>query len=131
LINLDQFSGINQGYGFLFGSAVIQESAKRIKKALRSIDLLARVGADEFFALLVETDLAGAEFVAERVLQSLQADEFKGDRGKCKVTACVGVGGFLPEQADQHMNDLLHIVSEALRTAKSNGEGSIEIYSFS
>jgi diguanylate cyclase (GGDEF)-like protein len=131
LINLDQFSGINQGYGFLFGSAVIQESARRIRKALRSIDLLARVGADEFFALLIETDLAGAEFVAERVLQGIQSEEIKGDRGKCKVTACVGVGGFLPEQADQHMNDLLHITSEALRTAKSNGEGSIEIYSFS
>jgi diguanylate cyclase (GGDEF)-like protein len=131
LINIDQFSGINQGYGFLFGSAVIQEVGRRIKRALRSIDLLARVGGDEYFALLVETDLAGAEFVAERVLQAIQAEEIKGDRGKCKVTAGVGVGGFMPEQADQHMNDLLHIASEALRTAKANGEGVIEIYSFS
>ncbi len=131
LINLDQFSQINQAYGFLFGSSVLQEAAKRIRKALRSIDLLARVGGDEFFALLVETDLAGAEFVAERVRQALSAEEFKGDRGKSKITSCVGVGGFMPEQADQHMNDLLHITHEALRVAKGNGPGTIEIYSFS
>jgi two-component system cell cycle response regulator len=131
LINLDQFSGINQAYGFLFGSSVIQEAAKRIRQSLRSIDLLARVGGDEFFALLLETDLAGAEFVAEKIRTAIQAEEIKGDRGKCKVTACVGVGGFMPEQADQHMNDMLHIASEALRVAKGNGPGTIEIYSFS
>lgn len=130
LINLDGFSNVNQAYGFVAGSHVLQEVGARIKQCLRSIDLVARVGADEFYVLLSETDLASAEFIAERVRDSIQSMPFKNDKQSIKLSATIGVAGLTPDQTNQRMNDLLHFTTEALRSAKANGNDRIEVYSF-
>jgi two-component system cell cycle response regulator len=130
LINLDAFSDVNQSYGFVAGSHVLQEVALRIKQCVRSIDLVARMGADEFFVLLLETDLAGAEFVAERIRDAIQSVPFKSEKQSIKLTGTLGVAGLTPDQTQQKMSDLLHIVTEALKSAKANGNNRIEVYSF-
>lgn len=130
IVNLDDFSQVNQSYGFLAGSKVLQEVGRRLRDCLRSIDLVARVGADEYFILLSETDLAGAEFMAERVRDSIASHPFRSEKHNIKLTASVGVAGILPEQQEQRMSDLFHSTSEALRSAKANGANRIEVYSF-
>jgi diguanylate cyclase (GGDEF)-like protein len=130
LVNLDHFSDVNQSFGFLAGSHVLQEVGVRIKQCLRNIDLVARIGADEFFVLLSETDLAGAEFTAERLRDAIQSVPFKNDKRSIKLTATVGVAGLLAETGNQKMSDLLHITTEALKSAKANGHNRIEVYSF-
>jgi len=130
LVNLDGFSNVNQTCGFLSGNHVLQEVAMRIKQCLRSIDLVARVGADEFFVLLSETDLASAEFIAERVRDSIESVAFKNDKQAIKITATIGVAGLTYDQSNQRMADLLHFSAEALRSAKANGTNRIEVYSF-
>lgn len=130
IVNLDKFSKTNQDFGFQFGTHVLQEAGKRLKQCIRNIDMVARIGADEFFVLLVETDLAGAEFVAERVRDSLQSESYKTDKLSASLTACIGVAGVSAEQPDSKMSDLIHSASEALRSAKSAGANKIEVYSF-
>jgi two-component system cell cycle response regulator len=117
LINLDHFSELNHRLGFQTGSRLIQETGQRIKNSLRSIDWVARVGADEFFAFLVETDLANAEFMAEKVRDAIQSP----------LTVGIGVAGVNSPQ--DTLSDLFHFTSEALRSAKSIGPNHIEIYS--
>jgi two-component system cell cycle response regulator len=134
LINLDRFSDINHKLGFQTGSAVLQEMGSRIKNSLRSIDMVARVGADEFFVLLVETDLANAEFMAERIRDGIQSQAFRDPKHTAELTTCIGVAGlnFAESEGDnqQHISDLFHFASEALRSAKAAGPNRIEIYSF-
>ncbi len=131
LINIDQFSMINQKHGFAFGSYVLQEVAKKIKTCLRSIDLAGRIGADEFLVILVESDLATAEFMAERVRDSITAQPYIKDKSSVQLQVCVGVAGLGPQQAgEEGMGGVYHSVSEALRSAKANGANRIEIYSF-
>jgi diguanylate cyclase (GGDEF)-like protein len=130
LLNLDGFSAVNQTHGFLVGSHVLQEVAIRIRQCLRSIDLVARVGADEFFILLSETDLASAEFMAERMRDVIQSTPFKNEKQSIKLTGTLGVAGLTHDQTNQRMSDLLHITTEALRSAKANGTNRIEVYSF-
>lgn len=130
IVNIDQFSDVNQSSGFTGGSKILQEAAIRIRQCVRSIDSVARVGADEFFILLAETDLSAAEFVGERIRDAIQGTPFKTEKQSHKLTACVGVAGILPEQTDLRMADLFHHASEALRSAKANGSNRIEIYSF-
>ncbi len=130
LLNLDEFSHVNQSYGFLAGNHMLQEVAIRIKQCLRSIDLVARIGADEFFVLLSDTDLAGAEFMAERLRDSIQSNPFKNEKQSVRLTSTIGVAGLTPEQTNQRMSDLLQISTEALRSAKANGHNRIEVYSF-
>ncbi len=130
IINLDRFSQVNQDFGFQFGTTALQDIAKRIKGCIRTIDMLARIGADEYFALLVETDLAGAEFVAERVRDAIQSQPVRNDKVTAPITACIGVAGIAPGEAESKMSDLLHSASEALRSAKASGANKIEVYSF-
>jgi two-component system cell cycle response regulator len=130
LINLDGFLSVNQSHGFLTGSRILQEVGMRIRQCIRSIDVAARVGADEFLVLLDDMDLAEAEVMAERVLESIQLSPYKEEKQMIKLTAAIGVGGLSPDQSYGSMTDLFHIVSEALRSAKANGAGRIEVYSF-
>lgn len=131
ILNLDGFSAVNQSFGFLAGSSVLQETAQRIRQCLRSIDLVARIGADEFFVLLGETDLASAEFVAERMRDAIHSAVFKNEKANIKLTASVGVASLGYQQIELKINDLLHFASEAMRSAKANGMNRVEVYSFS
>lgn len=131
LINLDGFSDVNQNYGFATGSRVLQEVADRIKHCIRPMDTLARVGADEFLVLLCETDLASAAALAEKLRLDIQSNQFKDDKQIIKITATIGVASLGMDITHQKMSDLLHITSEALRSAKANGVDRVEIYSFS
>jgi two-component system cell cycle response regulator len=130
IINLDGFSKVNQDHGFQFGTQVLQEAGKRLKACIRNIDMAARIGADEYFILLMETDLAGAEFVAERVRDAIQSAPFRTERVSMPLTACIGVAGIAFDQQEARMSDLIHSSSEALRSAKASGPNRIEIYSF-
>jgi two-component system cell cycle response regulator len=130
LLNLDGFTQVNQNHGFMIGSHILQEVAVRIRQCLRSVDLVARVGADEFFILLGETDLGNAEFIAERIRDSIQSSAFKNEKQSVNITATLGVAGFTPDQTNQRMTDLLHLTTEALKSAKANGANRIEVYSF-
>jgi diguanylate cyclase (GGDEF)-like protein len=124
LVNLDGFSETNHQRGFQIGNLIIEEAGRRIKEMTRSIDLVARVGADEFFVILPEMDLANAEFLAERVRDAIQSKPFE----KIALTACIGVAGL--NGGEQALIDLFRFTSEALKSAKAMGPNRLEIYSF-
>lgn len=130
MVNLDGFATVNGNAEFAFGSQVLRELGGVIRGCVRSMDLIARVGADEFCVLLLETDLAGAEFVAERIRDAIQSNEVKSDKYAAKVTACIGIAGFTHEQSTGTMAELLRNADEALRSAKVGGPNRTEIYSF-
>jgi diguanylate cyclase (GGDEF)-like protein len=130
LLNIDDFTQVNQNYGFLFGSLILQQVAVLIRQSLRSVDMVARVGADEFFIFLAEADLVSAEFIAEKIRDSIQSEQFKNDKQTVRITATLGVAGLTPDQTNQKMTDLLHLTTEALKSAQANGANLIEVYSF-
>ena len=130
LVNIDQFCGVNEMSGFPFGNHVLKSVGQEIRGCIRSMDLVCRVGADEFFVLLPETDLAGAEFVAERIRDAVQGAEYKSDKHSAKVTVCVGISGIDKERAEGGVSDLFRSATEALRSAKMGGTNRVEVYSF-
>jgi diguanylate cyclase (GGDEF)-like protein len=130
LINLDGFAAVNETAGFNFGSLVLKSCANLVKGCVRSVDLVGRVGSDEYFVVLPETDLAGAEFVAERIRDAVQGHEFKADKNAAKLTVCIGIAGFAAGHNEGDMGDLYRHANEALRSAKMSGPNKVEIYSF-
>lgn len=129
-VNLDGFRSVNEAGGFGFGNIVLRGAAKRIRECVRNIDLVGRLGADEFLIFLVETDLAAGEFMAERIRDSIRTQVFKSDRSSAQVTCSIGIAGFNHDQHEQTLNDMVRLSLEALRSAKSGGRDQVEIYSF-
>jgi two-component system, cell cycle response regulator len=134
LVNLDGFSAVNREHGFQFGHFVLKECGKRVRGCMRSIDFSGRLGADEFLAVLVETDLANAEYVAERVRDAISAQPVTDGKRSARLTATVGVAGLIPGQplpeGREGMESLLHASAEALASGKAGGRNRVEVYSY-
>lgn len=87
-IDLNKFKPINDNYGHQTGDAVLRDVAKRIFESVREVDTAARVGGDEFVALLQDVrDLKEVDAVARRLLDAI--DQPYDD---CAGGACVALG---------------------------------------
>lgn len=71
-IDLDHFKAINDTFGHDTGDAVLRTVADRLRRHLRDVDLVARVGGEEFAVLLPATDTQGAAVVAQRLRASIE-----------------------------------------------------------
>ena len=112
MLDVDHFKQFNDRYGHATGDEVLRSLADTLKKGLRSHDIPARFGGEEFLALLPETDHEEAFDVAERLRQRVEASPLRSDEhGTLTITASLGVssghGDELPpldrliESADQ------------------------------
>jgi diguanylate cyclase (GGDEF)-like protein/PAS domain S-box-containing protein len=89
LLDLDDLKRINDRYGHLAGNRALRRLAKVMTEHCRSTDLAARYGGDEFGVLLIDSDVAMAEQVAERIGHYLENDEEKP-----KLSVSIGIGEF-------------------------------------
>lgn len=93
LIDLDQFKGINEGYGHQVGDEVLRELSSRVVLGQkRATDIAARYGGDEFALILPETDREGGLELAQRLVKAARGEAFYGD--KVRLTLSVGVAAF-------------------------------------
>ena len=74
LADLDDFKKVNDRYGHQAGDDVLREFAEVLRETVRDIDLAARYGGEEFAVLLPQTDLEGAERLAERLRERWPRD---------------------------------------------------------
>lgn len=69
MLDLDDFKRVNDERSHAAGDDVLRSSAKALLDGIRDVDTCARIGGEEFVVVLPETDLAGAELVAEKLIQ--------------------------------------------------------------
>jgi diguanylate cyclase (GGDEF)-like protein len=93
-LDLDHFKSINDAFGHRRGDAVLVEVAQRMRRTIRTSDLLFRLGGDEFALVLPDTGLQDATDLAQRVLQS--AVEEPLDAQGLRVSLSIGVAA-LPD----------------------------------
>jgi len=91
LIDLDHFKRVNDRYGHQTGDLVLREVTARCRRELREIDLLARIGGEEFVVLLPQADLAAATGAAER-LRACIADRPIAVKG-IEIPVTISIGG--------------------------------------
>ena len=126
-IGLDGFKKVNDGLGHPVGDAVLRLAAARLRKTLRDSDTLARVGGDEFVAVLPgsATD-AQIKLVTGRLLATLQAP-FEVDGHTIYVGASVGVAIY-PLHAEDEVR-LVALADAAMSRAKETGKARCLVYS--
>ncbi|MBN2548469.1 MAG: PAS domain S-box protein [Anaerolineales bacterium] len=125
MIDLDHFKLINDTYGHIAGDSVLRQVAQRIHQAIRSIDLAARFGGEEFVILMPETPLEGARKVAERLCKEISGAVVEADGEAVQVTASLGVAELSREAAD--LGSLLKQADAALYRAKAAGRNQVSI----
>jgi diguanylate cyclase (GGDEF)-like protein len=123
-LDLDGFKSMNDRFGHIFGDEILAGVALQMRSVLRSADMLARIGGDEFAVLLPETSLKGALRVAEKLRKSLAAYSSRLGPALPTLTFCAGVAQL--NEDDQSIDDLLGRADNAQYRAKDNGKDSIE-----
>jgi diguanylate cyclase (GGDEF)-like protein len=122
MIDLDHFKTVNDRFGHPGGDAVLCELAARLRLCLRTEDVAARWGGEEFMLVLPATDLQGAIALAERIRSSVKADPFTIDADrKCDITLSIGCAAFAGGEPDA----LVKRADEALYEAKEAGRDRV------
>jgi two-component system, cell cycle response regulator len=91
LIDLDKFSEINIECGYGTGDAVLREFAQRLKRYLRSYDILGRCGEDEFLIGLPGCMAEQAAVMAERLQRTVLVKPYHIHRDVLSITASIGI----------------------------------------
>lgn len=119
MLDLDCFKEINDNLGHATGDAVLETVCKRWRTVLRNVDLLGRVGGEEFAILLPGSDLADAQTVAERLRASVADEPIR--TGGLEVYSTVSGGIAMVEDTDHSVQDALRRADRALYQAKDKG----------
>ena len=123
IADLDDFKLVNDRHGHAVGDDVLVTLAERLQDAVRSADMVARLGGEEFALLLPETDLPGALAVAERAREAFEQGGVRLRNGSAlTVTASFGVADF-PASSDGAT--LMQDADNALYTAKRLGKNRV------
>lgn len=120
MVDIDHFKRINDVHGHEVGDTVLVALARLIKKRVRQADVVARFGGEEFVVLLPDTDLNGAEQLANLLVQAVAAHD---NPPYGSVTISVGVAEATGEATD--LTELLHRADAAMYRAKHLGRNQV------
>jgi diguanylate cyclase (GGDEF)-like protein len=119
MFDLDEFKQHNDRYGHLAGDRALKHFAEALNSSTRAMNLAARFGGDEFFALLADADRAGAEVFVERVTERFH--ETMRQSGNPVLGVSAGIAEFRPDM--NTAAELIEAADRALYISKSE-EGS-------
>jgi diguanylate cyclase (GGDEF)-like protein len=117
-IDMDNFKDVNDRYGHEEGNEVLQIAAGVMDRAVRSTDMAARYGGDEFVVLLIGTDLIGAQKVGEQIRASVEEAGRGAGYPEGVVTVSIGAAHFDLELDDP---EVLQTADRSLYQAKGSG----------
>ena len=123
MLDIDHFKHVNDTHGHPVGDEVLREFVVLCKSALRSHDLLGRLGGEEFAVMLPHTDLDGARCVAEKLRLAIAGAAIRTAKGDISITVSVGVAISQPNEEDG--TRLTVRADNALYTAKQSGRNRV------
>lgn len=125
MMDIDHFKRINDSHGHHIGDQVLRGVAKALKQGLREMDLLARLGGEEFSLLLPETNLDNSWVVAERIRQQVKNLKFNTATGEeFNVSISIGMTE-VPTHRGVSYEELYECADAALYAAKHMGRDQI------
>ncbi len=122
MMDIDHFKAVNDTYGHGVGDEILKEFALRVQDKLRGFDLVARMGGEEFAAILPDVSEETAYIVAERLRRSISNHPFKCAAPEGQISVTVSIGGTIIQPGTQQALDVvLKQADDALYAAKGNG----------
>lgn len=118
MFDIDHFKALNDKYGHNAGDEVLRFVSRTAKNALRNIDTIGRFGGEEFLILLPYTNIAAAEFVAERIRNQIADRTVKFNHLEMKSTISLGIAEY-EEKFD--LVQFIEKADQAMYKAKNKG----------
>lgn len=126
-MDLDGFKKVNDTYGHAVGDQLLIKVSEIFKTCLRQSDTLARIGGDEFVAILTDTStMEGLEVLSNRLLSSLE-NPLDIEGNSCKIGVSLGAC-FYPTQAS-NASELIEKADSAVYHSKKNGKNRLTVFS--
>jgi two-component system cell cycle response regulator len=124
VLDIDRFKAINDAYGHAAGDEVLKEFAARIRANARAIDVVSRIGGEEVVVVVPDTPLDGAQAVAERIRQRVEAEPFVV-QGMRRIAVTVSIGVAARQAGDMTATEVLKRADDALYRAKQSGRNKV------
>jgi diguanylate cyclase (GGDEF)-like protein len=125
IFDIDHFKRFNDTYGHLFGDKVLKHIAAVIKNSLRSGDIFARFGGEEFIILFPKTDIKRAAEKVESLRKKLEKTTIKDELVSASVTVSFGISCY-PCFASTE-SELIKTADDALYCAKEAGRNCVKL----
>jgi len=126
MLDMDHFKSVNDGHDHLFGSYVISQMGQIIQRSIRSIDIGARYGGDEFLMMLTETTTEGALQFCERLREVVKKTLFTNDGDEIQLTVSIGFAITQPGNSHTDSRSLVRAADHALYQAKNAGRDCVQ-----
>ncbi|MFO7983367.1 MAG: diguanylate cyclase [Desulfuromonadales bacterium] len=122
-IDVDHFKEINDRYGHCQGDKALQHLMETVGRHLRSEDILARVGGEEFVILCPLTDRLQAKYLAERIRCIVADTHLHSEKGPIRMTVSIGVATL--NKDEKSADSILSRVDRAMYKAKEKGRNRV------
>jgi len=119
--DIDHFKAVNDTFGHIRGDEVLKKIAEIVRDNIRTTDIFARTGGEEFALIAPSTDPASASEIAERLRETINSHSFDSIG---TVTVSFGVAGF---KKGDNINAFIDRADKALYNAKELGRNRVEI----
>ena len=128
-LDLDDFKGLNDRCGHLFGDRVLKDTADTLFDVVRPGDLVARYGGDEFCVVVENTSPENLRAMAERFWHTFNNRIIQSEDHTTAIRASIGAVLCLPRRFAQPATDLIQFADRAMYTVKSTGKNQIAFVS--
>jgi two-component system, cell cycle response regulator len=124
ILDIDHFKSVNDTYGHGAGDEVLKTFARRVRQAMRQVDLVCRLGGEEFVVVMPDTSTEVSGIVAERLRKTIQQDLFPigGGERSISVTASIGLAS---SSNDPDPDALFARADRALYRSKHEGRNRV------
>ncbi len=134
LMDLDHFKMVNDTHGHECGDNVLKTIAEILTEFTREGDTLARIGGEEFVLALPETNPAGAQKLARRIISTIKEADWDCRGAKMSITMSIGLSSLRHHENDLldddfQVSDILREADRALYFVKGHGRNNIKSYS--
>jgi two-component system cell cycle response regulator len=129
VLDLDHFKSVNDTHGHAAGDAVLVEVAARLRTNLRAVDLIARIGGEEFLVALPDTTLDASRITAERLRRKIQEQPVDLPNGT-RVSVTTSIGLAMGGGTDRTVGAVAELVAQAdtaLMGAKADGRNLVTV----
>jgi two-component system cell cycle response regulator len=120
MLDIDHFKKLNDTYGHELGDRVLVQLSDVIRREQRAIDVLARLGGEEFVVILPETGLRGGRIYAERILRKVAGATLGTAAHPVQITVSIGIACY-PDERVPDADALLRLADTNLLRAKADG----------